>query len=107
MIPETYHLGKIAQQVAEKIELPLRQEEKFSRDIIYSFANVPIHLLCTILSEIKDEIVLMGERGDEALLYYRGGISSKTQETLECLYLNNSQRVIGVTWGYPEDQGVL
>jgi len=106
-MPATYQLGKIAQQVAEKMKLPLHTEEKFLYDCIYSFTNVPIHLVCAIQSEINDEIVLMGERSDEALLYYRGGISSKTQKPLECLYLNNLEKVIGVTWGYPEDCGVL
>lgn len=111
-IPETYRLYQIAQSIAQRMNLDLvpavgRDKELYSA--VLSFANSTDHLRRCALDRgrCENEIVLIAERGIENLIHYSGALSTSRGKPIETLYTNNSRKRISITWGYPEDTGVL
>ena len=103
-LPANYELGTVAEKVAKDLGLELQEDGNENLMAVMSkFANVPRNIIQFIIErgDVKESVMILGER-DQALLYYTGGIS-EVGKVCESLYVNNSKRVIGVTFGVPEN----
>ena len=110
-IPENYRLYRLAETVARKIGVDLAEPQGRDRtlyDTVMSFDHPTDHLirLAYIRGEVDSEVILAGEK-NEALIHYSGAISKSTGKPVETVYATDARRVVVVTWGYPEDLGVL
>ena len=109
-LPTDYKLGAVAEKVALNLHLRLNEEDNDGLITVMSrFAYVPINMMQFILDrrDVTNSLVLSGELESKALLHYTGGMT-KAGNACESLYVNNSKRVIGVTFGVPEkDLGSL
>ena len=112
-IPEDYRLGKIAQDLAKRMNIELNEEVGNYKDLrraVMFLSNTTDHFLRFALGRhghVKKEIVLMDDQDSKSLIHYSGAIFD-TEKPIESLYANNSKRVLIVTWGFPEyDHGVL
>ena len=104
-LPTDYKLGAVAEKVALDLHLQLQEVDNDSPlEVMIEFANLPQNLVSFILGrgEVTNPLMLLGELENKALLHYTGGIS-KAGNVCESLYVNNSKRVIGVTFGVPEN----
>jgi hypothetical protein len=111
-IPDNYRLSKAAEFVAKRMGLELSEAKGKDRqfyEAITSFANPTDHLIQLAIrrGQVEQEVVLSGERDNEALIHYTGAISRATGKPVESLYATDSKKILAVTWGYPEDLGVL
>ncbi len=111
-IPDNYRLSKAAESVAKHMGLELSEAEGKDRqfyEALTSFANPTNHLIQLAIrrGQVNQEVVLSAERDNEALIHYTGAVSQATGKPVESLYATDSKRILAVTWGYPEDLGVL
>ncbi|MFH1072509.1 MAG: hypothetical protein V1743_03710 [Nanoarchaeota archaeon] len=110
-IPKDYLLAEIAQHIANKWNLQLEEPRK-KRSLweeMNTFHKSSIHLtqLAYFRGRVEDQIMLMNPYGENARVHYCGARSAVTQKTIESIYAHNANKVLIVTWGYPEDTGVL
>jgi hypothetical protein len=110
-IPESYRLHKIAETVARRIGVDLTEPQGRDRtlyDAVMSFGNPTDHLIQLTIrrGEVNTEVILAGEQ-NQCLIHYSGATSKSSGKPIETIYATDSKRVIAVTWGYPEDVGVL
>lgn len=110
-IPESYKLYKIAETAARRIGVDLAEPQGRDQTLyqaVMSFGNPTEHLIQLAFrrGKVDNEIILAGEQNG-ALIHYSGAISQSTKKPLETVYAADSRSVMTVTWGYPEDVGVL
>jgi hypothetical protein len=111
-IPDNYRLGKIAHNIAERMGIELLKAEaaydNFYKTIL-ELPNKTDHLLSFIMNrgKVNNELMLNGVTDDNKYFHYGGAISETSDRPIEALYINDSKKILTITWGLPTDTGVI